>query len=95
MAQVMPPTWRTSRVRINLLSASQNISIATMVMMMMLMMVMMVTMMMMLMMMLVTMMTIIMIMVVRFDCLGDRGLMKKGTKQTTLIDYDINWSSPG
>ena len=49
------------------------------------------------MMMLLTLMTIIMIilMVVRFDCLGDRGLMKKGTKQTTLIDYDINWSSPG
>ena len=49
------------------------------------------------MMMLLTLMTIIMIilMMVGFDCLGDRGLMKRGTKQTTLIDYDINWSSPG
>ena len=54
-------------------------------------------MLMMVMIMLLTLMTIIMIisMVVRFDCLGDRGLMKKGTKQTTLIEYDINWSGPG
>ena len=46
---------------------------------------------------LLTLLTIITIILmgVHFDCLGDRGLMKKGTKQTTLIDYDINWSGPG